>query len=264
MRHPASVTNPAIVSSVRVLFGNSKFETRERQMGRETKYEELEKRANRGSSPPVHRPGKKKKNRGIMGLLYSVWGCSNVFIAQFYMISISAISYSISESMTGLSFAIQKILPKKYNEDTELEENHNESLCRTLKRTEDAYDDLCNCCSTYNEVFGFSEVLSGSLNSLLIWISFYALVMVAAACESVHRAARDVHRHLALFNSEIYREDKFLEVRVLARDVLHAVSARQPRLSACGLFDLRMSLVTAFLSLIATYSIVLLQFTHLL
>ncbi|GBP67307.1 hypothetical protein EVAR_97925_1 [Eumeta japonica] len=190
--------------------------------------------------------------RGMMGLLYAVWVYTCVSIVQFYMISVSAISYSISEVMTGLRCAIQKILPKKYDEDTALEENHNEDLYRTLKRTEDAYDDLCNCCSTCNEVFGFSNIFSGSLTSLLIWISFYALVMVAAACESVHHAARDLHRHLALFNSEIHGGDKFLEVRVLARDVLHTVRARQPRLSACGLFDLRMSLVAGFLSLTAT------------
>ncbi|GBP75470.1 hypothetical protein EVAR_57208_1 [Eumeta japonica] len=79
--------------------------------------------------------------------------------------------------MTGLRCAIQKILPKKHVEDTELEENHNESLCRTLKRTEDAYDDLCNCCSTYNEVFGFSDLELGkvskrSLNRLGFRMSF--------------------------------------------------------------------------------------------
>ncbi|GBP75468.1 hypothetical protein EVAR_57206_1 [Eumeta japonica] len=62
---------------------------------------------------------------------------------------------------------------------------------------------------------------------------------------------------------EVIPGDKFLEVRVLARDVLHTVRARQPRLSACGLFDLRMSLVTGYLSLTTTYSIVLLQLTHL-
>ncbi|GBP67310.1 hypothetical protein EVAR_97928_1 [Eumeta japonica] len=58
--------------------------------------------------------------------------------------------------------------------------------------------------------------------------------------------------------------DKSLEVQVLARDVLQAVRVRQPRLSACGLFDLRMTLVTGFLSLTATYSIILLQFTNFL
>ncbi|GBP67309.1 hypothetical protein EVAR_97927_1 [Eumeta japonica] len=46
--------------------------------------------------------------------------------------------------------------------------------------------------------------------------------------------------------------DKSLEVQVLARDMLQAVRVRQPRLSACGLFDLRMTLVTGFLSLTAT------------
>ncbi|GBP75489.1 hypothetical protein EVAR_57227_1 [Eumeta japonica] len=189
--------------------------------------------------------------------------------------------------MTGVKFAIQNTIPKKLDQDTVVEENHSAYLCRTLKRTEDAYDDLCSCCSILNEVFGFSltvtkrsfgvernpqqigklmvadaNVVSGLLNSLLIWISFYALVVVAAACESVHRSARDLHRHLALFNSEIYRDDKSSEVRELSRDVLHAVRARHPRLTACGLFDLRMNLITGYLSLIATYSIVLLQFTN--
>ncbi|GBP67305.1 hypothetical protein EVAR_97923_1 [Eumeta japonica] len=90
----------------------------------------------------------------------------------------------------GLNYAI----PKKFAEDTLVEENRNEYLCRILKLTEDAYDDVCGCCLRINEVFGFSV------------------------------------------------NDISVEVRVLARDVLHTVLALQPRLSACGLFDLRMNL----------------------
>ncbi|GBP89771.1 hypothetical protein EVAR_66188_1 [Eumeta japonica] len=74
--------------------------------------------------------------------------------------------------------------------------------------------------------------------------------------------SRGLRRSLALLSSELHAGDTSL--RVLARDVLHAVRARQPRLSACGLFELRMTLLTGLLSLTATYSIVLLQFTHFL
>ncbi|GBP67320.1 hypothetical protein EVAR_97938_1 [Eumeta japonica] len=93
---------------------------------------------------------------------------------------------------------------------------------------------------------------------------FYALTVLAASGESVHRAARALTRALARLNSHLCRGNESLEACEEARNVLHVVSAGQPRLSACGLFELRMSLVTGFLSLTATYSIVLLQFTHFL
>ncbi|GBP67312.1 hypothetical protein EVAR_97930_1 [Eumeta japonica] len=103
----------------------------------------------------------------------------------------------------GLNYAI----PKKFAEDTVVEENRNEYLCGILKVTEDAYDDICGCCSRINEVFGFSSVFLLLMNLLRLCVSFYSLVMVATGCESVHRTARELYRSLALFNSELQGDD---------------------------------------------------------
>ncbi|GBP67315.1 hypothetical protein EVAR_97933_1 [Eumeta japonica] len=198
----------------------------------------------------------------VTGLFHGLWWCTSASVTHFYMIRVSAMSYSISQVMTKLTLTVRRMFLRSDDEHTLLEENDNELLYKTLKRIEDAYDDLCNCCLTLNGDFGFSQIIYGLMNVLLLGITFYAITMMAICFESVQRAARGLCRSLALLNSELQRGDTSL--RVLARDVLHAVRARQPRLSACGLFELRMSLVTGLLSLTATYSIVLLQFTHFL
>ncbi|GBP75480.1 hypothetical protein EVAR_57218_1 [Eumeta japonica] len=303
----------------------------------------------------------------VTGLFQGLWWCATLFIIHFYMISVAATSYSISEVMTKLNLAVQKILPKGNDENILLEGNANELLCGTLKRIENAYDDLCNCCSTLNDIFGFPEIFAGFMNILQLGIAFFAMTMMAVSFEAVQRAARGLRRSLALLSSELHAgesalsyatikncvaeskrgrtsvqdESRFgrpksvitpesiskvhemvladrklklsemadsvfiskerihrilnylpksqtvpgdyyadllhklheciqqkkpgdisLDVRMLTRDVLHAVRARQPRLSACGLFELRMTLLTGLISLTATYSIVLLQFTH--
>ncbi|GBP75488.1 hypothetical protein EVAR_57226_1 [Eumeta japonica] len=200
----------------------------------------------------------------VTGVLHGLWWCTTISITHFYMVSASTMSYNISETMIKLSLSVQKMLPKTNHENIFLEENYNELLCGSLKRIEDAYDGLCNCCSALNDVFGFSEIFAGAMNLLQLGITFYAMTMMAVSFEAVQRAARGLRRSLALLSSELLTGDISLDVQMLARDVLHAVRARQPRLSACGLFELRMTLLTGLLSLTATYSIVLLQFTHFL
>ncbi|GBP89768.1 hypothetical protein EVAR_66185_1 [Eumeta japonica] len=95
----------------------------------------------------------------VTGLLHGLWWCATLFIIHFYMISVAATSYSISEVMTKLNLAVQKILPKRNDENVLLVGNDNELFCGTLKRIEDAYNDLCNCCSALNDVFGFSVLI---------------------------------------------------------------------------------------------------------
>ncbi|GBP89774.1 hypothetical protein EVAR_66191_1 [Eumeta japonica] len=179
------------------------------------------------------------------------------------------------------------------DEDEVIEEVDGEIVCQTLKTVEYSYDVLCNCCFKVNEVFGVSihiaanlavaqkwdwtgeishshrrEVLSScdtvslNVNLLQFWLS------LRADCVSREQRDRCTELHalstLARLNSHLCRDNDSLEALTEARNVLHVVSAGQPRLSACGLFELRMSLITGFLSLTATYSIVLLQFTHFL
>ncbi|GBP89775.1 hypothetical protein EVAR_66192_1 [Eumeta japonica] len=108
------------------------------------------------------------------------------------------------------------------------------------------------------------DTFLGNVNLLQVWLFFYALIAVAASGECVLAAAGDLCRSLARLSSELCRDNESLELCAAARDVLRAVRVSQLRLSACALFDLRMTLVTAFLSLTATYSIVLLQLTHFL
>ncbi|GBP75486.1 hypothetical protein EVAR_57224_1 [Eumeta japonica] len=145
----------------------------------------------------------------VTGLLHGLWWCTTISITHFYMISISTMSYNISEVMTKLNVTVQKILPKENDENILVEEIDNELCYGTLKRIEDAYDDLCNCCSTLNDVFGFSEIFAGFINLLQLGITFYAITMMAVSFEAVQRAARDLRRSLALLSSELHADVGF-------------------------------------------------------
>ncbi|GBP89776.1 hypothetical protein EVAR_66193_1 [Eumeta japonica] len=104
----------------------------------------------------------------VTGLFHGLWWCTSASVTHFYMIRVSAMSYSISQVMTKLTLTLRRMFLRSDDEHTLLEENDNELLYKTLKCIGDAYDNLCNCCSTLNGDFGFSRAAHGLCRSLAL------------------------------------------------------------------------------------------------
>ncbi|GBP67323.1 hypothetical protein EVAR_97941_1 [Eumeta japonica] len=82
--------------------------------------------------------------------------------------------------------------------------------------------------------------------------------------ESVQGAATDLRRSLTRLNNEVAQDNRLISVCKSLRSLLRAMSSSRLSVSSCGLFYLRMSLVTGLISFTSTYAIVVLQLTNLI
>ncbi|GBP83964.1 hypothetical protein EVAR_62406_1 [Eumeta japonica] len=189
------------------------------------------------------------------------WWYFDTYVQQHQLSVTAVLAHNISETMTRLE---QYITTYKSLHASASQEFHR-TLRDNLRAVDAIHVRLYNCCCL------FSKTLKLPMNEFHVNIAHvlftgYSVFMLASCGESVYRAASRVRLSLAHLYNVLCRECQEIpkEDVLMARNVLRAMKRRQPHLTVGGLFEMRMSLVTGFVSLTATYLITILQFNNVL
>ncbi|GBP67313.1 hypothetical protein EVAR_97931_1 [Eumeta japonica] len=167
--------------------------------------------------------------------------------------------YSSTTSRRGRCYQICIVLI-----DDDFEKKFYDFSHNVLTGVGKSYNSLCRCIHLFNEVFGSLNIFERCMQIIHITIMTLGIILVAKGGENVQRAACDLKRSLTRLNYEVTQDGRLTTMCKSLRSLLRAMSSSRLSVSSCGLFYLRMSLVTGLISFTSTYAIVVLQLTHLI
>ncbi|GBP83960.1 hypothetical protein EVAR_62402_1 [Eumeta japonica] len=169
------------------------------------------------------------------------WWCIEAYVRQHQMFAAAVLAHNISEMMTRPERQV--------------------AICKPLHASASQEFHL-----TLHDNLRAVDMKEFHVNIAHVLFTGYSVFMLASSGESVYRAASRVRITLAYVYNVLCGECRDItdDGALMARNVLRAMKERRPRLTVGGLFELRMSLVTGFVSLTATYLIIILQFNNVL
>ncbi|GBP67299.1 hypothetical protein EVAR_97917_1 [Eumeta japonica] len=209
--------------------------------------------------------------------LIGLWWSTTMWIQYLLLLSSSLLLHCITETIDRLQDTIEECTSyMKLHEFESLTQNvvplidddFGTKFCdlshNVLAGVGKSYNSLCRCTHLFNEVFGSVNIFERCMQIIHITIMTLGIILVAKGGENVQRAACDLKRSLTRLNYEAAQDGRLTTMCKSLRSLLRAMSSSRLNVSSCGLFYLRMSLVTGFISFTSTYAIVVLQLTHLI